>query len=117
MKRWLSCRLPGIYRCKLFWPEHWAAFLDSNKLMGLATGVERREAKLIYGWSQALVTDELRRRQRAVSLTFWDFVEVRACYALGAARQDCSGIRSPDSPQCTHASCTAMANAHAQGCR
>ncbi|KAG2452449.1 hypothetical protein HYH02_002691 [Chlamydomonas schloesseri] len=65
-------------RCKLFWPEHWAAFLDSNKLLGLATGVERREAKLIYGWSQALVTDELRRRQRAVSLTFWDFVEAVA---------------------------------------
>ena len=68
-------------RCKLFWPEHWAAFLDGNKLLGLATGVERREAKLIYCWSQALVTDELRRRQRAVSLTFWDFVEVRLCGA------------------------------------
>ncbi|KAG2452450.1 hypothetical protein HYH02_002692 [Chlamydomonas schloesseri] len=65
-------------RSRLFWPEHWAAFLDSNKLLGLATGVERREAKLIYGWSQALVTDELRRRQRAVSLTFWDFVEAVA---------------------------------------
>ncbi|KAG2424357.1 hypothetical protein HXX76_014566 [Chlamydomonas incerta] len=65
-------------RSRLFWPEHWAAFLDSNKLLGLATGVERREAKLIFGWSQALVTDELRRRQRAVSLTFWDFVEAVA---------------------------------------
>ena len=28
------------------------------------------------------MTDELRRRQRAVSLTFWDFVEVRSCHAL-----------------------------------
>ncbi|KAG2452447.1 hypothetical protein HYH02_002689 [Chlamydomonas schloesseri] len=65
-------------RAKLFWPEHWAAFLDSNKLLGLATGVERHESKIIYCWSQALVADELRRRQRAVSLTFWDFVEAVA---------------------------------------
>ncbi|KAG2501783.1 hypothetical protein HYH03_000283 [Edaphochlamys debaryana] len=65
-------------RSKYFWPEHWLSFLDANKLLGLATGVERREAKLVYAWSQALVTDELRRRQRAVSLTLWDFIEAVA---------------------------------------
>jgi hypothetical protein len=38
----------------MFWPEHWMAFLDANKLLGLATGVERREAKLVYAWSQVM---------------------------------------------------------------
>ncbi|KXZ55497.1 hypothetical protein GPECTOR_2g1046 [Gonium pectorale] len=65
-------------RAKYFWPEHWFAFLEANQLLGLATGVERREAKLIYAWSQCVVTDELRRRQRAVSLTLWDFIEAVA---------------------------------------
>ncbi|KAG2491392.1 hypothetical protein HYH03_010183 [Edaphochlamys debaryana] len=65
-------------RTKYFWPEHWLGFLDSNKLLGLATGVERREAKLVFAWSQSLVTDELRRRQRAVSLQPWDFIEAVA---------------------------------------
>ncbi|PNH03764.1 hypothetical protein TSOC_010138 [Tetrabaena socialis] len=63
---------------KYFWPEHFMAFLDANRLLGLATGVERREAKLIFAWSQALVTDELRRRQRAVSLVLFDFIEAVA---------------------------------------
>ncbi|KAG2484429.1 hypothetical protein HYH03_016739 [Edaphochlamys debaryana] len=65
-------------RTKFFWPEHWLSFLEANRLLGLATGVERREAKLVYAWSQSLVVDELRRRQRAVSLKPWDFVEAVA---------------------------------------
>ena len=40
-------------------------------------GLERKEAKLIFVWSQLIVTDELRRRKRAVGLLFLDFVEVR----------------------------------------
>ena len=40
--------------------------------------MERREAKLIFAWSQMLVVDELKRRKRAVGLTFWDFVEAMA---------------------------------------
>ncbi|GIL79647.1 hypothetical protein Vretimale_12241 [Volvox reticuliferus] len=62
-------------RARYLWPEHFIAFLESNQLLGLATGLTRREAKLIFAWSQSLVTDELRRRQRVVSLTLWDFIE------------------------------------------
>ncbi|EFJ45989.1 hypothetical protein VOLCADRAFT_118253, partial [Volvox carteri f. nagariensis] len=62
-------------RARYFWPEHFFSFLESNQLLGAATGLSRKDAKLIFAWSQALVTDELRRRQRAVSLTLWDFIE------------------------------------------
>lgn len=40
------------------------------------SGFERPEAKLTFVWSQLLVTDELKRRKRATSLTFFDLVEV-----------------------------------------
>ncbi|GLC40789.1 hypothetical protein PLESTB_000022500 [Pleodorina starrii] len=65
-------------RARYFWPEHFMSFLESNQLLGPATGLTRKEARLLFGWSQALVTDELRRRQRAVSLTLWDFIEAVA---------------------------------------
>ena len=34
--------------------------------------------KLIFAWSQMLVTDELKRRKRAVGLMFFDFIEALA---------------------------------------
>ena len=42
------------------------------------SGMERRDIKLLFVWSQMLVTDELRRRKRAVGLMFFDFVEALA---------------------------------------
>ncbi len=42
------------------------------------TGIEYREVKMIYIWSQMIVTDELKRRKRATSLMFFDFVEALA---------------------------------------
>lgn len=41
-------------------------------------GVSRRQLQLIFAWSQATVADELRRRARATSLMFFDFVEALA---------------------------------------
>ncbi|GIL52460.1 hypothetical protein Vafri_8339 [Volvox africanus] len=77
-------------RARYMWPEHFMAFLESNQLLGATTGLTRREAKLIFAWSQSLVTDELRRRQRAVSLTLWDFIE-----ALGRV----ADVISPADPE------------------
>ncbi|GLI68136.1 hypothetical protein VaNZ11_012472 [Volvox africanus] len=77
-------------RARYLWPEHFMALLESNQLLGPSTGLTRREAKLIFAWSQSLVTDELRRRQRAVSLTLWDFIE-----ALGRV----ADVISPPDPE------------------
>lgn len=44
----------------------------------IQTGVEFREVRLIFAWSQLVVTDELIRRKRALSLTFMDFIEALA---------------------------------------
>ncbi|KAF5826985.1 hypothetical protein DUNSADRAFT_1559 [Dunaliella salina] len=48
-------------RTKMFWIEHWMALLESTNLLGPHT-----------------VVDELKRRQRAVSLMFGDFLEALA---------------------------------------
>ncbi len=40
--------------------------------------MERRDAKLLFIWSQAVVIDELKNRKRAVGLMFFDFVEALA---------------------------------------
>jgi hypothetical protein len=45
----------------------------------MRTGFEKRDAKLTFCWSQMAVTDELRRRKRAVALTPFDLAEVWAC--------------------------------------
>ena len=45
--------------------------------LGLA-GIEKGDAKLLFGWSQMTVVDELKKRQRAVSLLFFDFIEVNS---------------------------------------
>lgn len=42
----------------------------------LRTGVDKYCSKVIFGFAQGTVADELKRRQRAVSLMFFDFVEV-----------------------------------------
>ncbi|KAJ9515640.1 hypothetical protein QJQ45_021752 [Haematococcus lacustris] len=65
-------------RTKYFCIEHWWALLDGCRLAGPHTGVEKRDAKLLFSWSQMVVSDELRRRKRAVGLMFFDFVEAVA---------------------------------------
>ena len=60
---------------KYFWIEHWKALLDVCQLLG-PHGISQAEARLIFAWSQMVVKDELRKRQRAVSLLFFDFLEV-----------------------------------------
>jgi hypothetical protein len=69
-------------RTKWFWIEHFKAFLDVLMLLeDHAYGVKERNAKCLFFWSQSLVRDELRDGQRAVSLLYPDFVEVRVyCY-------------------------------------
>ena len=81
-------------KTKYFCIEHWMTFLESTQLLGshtgLAselfvlehpcwTGIEKGEAKLLFAWSQMTVIDELKKRQRAVSLLFFDFIEVTIC--------------------------------------
>jgi hypothetical protein len=39
--------------------------------------MSEHDARFLFFWSQSVVRDELRNRQRAVSLIFPDFVEVR----------------------------------------
>lgn len=59
-----------------FWIEHWKALLDTCQLLG-PHAIAPAEARLIFCWSQMLVRDELKKRQRAISLLSFDFVEVR----------------------------------------
>ncbi|GMH40714.1 hypothetical protein BSKO_08618 [Bryopsis sp. KO-2023] len=65
-------------KTKYFWVEHWLSFLKVNQMFGRYANINKQEAKLIFEWSQMLVVDELRKRQRAVSLQFLDFVEAIA---------------------------------------
>lgn len=51
------------------------AMLESTGLLDQVYGLDAYTAKLLYCWSQMTVTDELRRRQRSVSLAFFDFIE------------------------------------------
>jgi hypothetical protein len=66
---------------KYFWIEHWKALLDTAQLLG-AHALMPAEARLIFAASQASMRDELKRRQRAVSLVLFDFFEV--CTIVGA---------------------------------
>ena len=45
-------------------------------------GVDKSCAKALFCFSQATVSDELGKRQRAVSLAFFDFVEVSVMFRL-----------------------------------
>ena len=42
------------------------------------TGVSLREGKLVYMFSQLCVVDEIKHRERLVSMTFFDFMEAVA---------------------------------------
>eukprot|EP00210_Caulerpa_lentillifera_P005165 g4937.t1 len=77
--------LKGIFKLykakdktKYFAIEHWISFLESSNLIGPHTGVERPEAKLVFAWSQMAIIDELKKRHRALSLMFFDFIEAVA---------------------------------------
>lgn len=60
---------------RYFWIEHWKALLEGCQILG-KNGLSALDARLLFAWSQGVVKDELRRRQRAVSLMYFDFVEV-----------------------------------------
>ena len=78
-------------------------------------GIKPRDMKLIFAWSQMLVTDELKRRKRAVGLMFFDFIEALARLAdfisppsmeqllatNGRVSDDCGG--GATSPSAAHA--------------
>lgn len=64
-------------RTKWFWIEHYKAFLDVVMLLREHEyGMSQQDARFLFFWSQSVVRDELRNRQRAVSLIYPDFVEV-----------------------------------------
>eukprot|EP00200_Dunaliella_tertiolecta_P007620 CAMPEP_0202380154 /NCGR_PEP_ID=MMETSP1127-20130417/27386_1 /ASSEMBLY_ACC=CAM_ASM_000462 /TAXON_ID=3047 /ORGANISM="Dunaliella tertiolecta, Strain CCMP1320" /LENGTH=1087 /DNA_ID=CAMNT_0048978807 /DNA_START=79 /DNA_END=3342 /DNA_ORIENTATION=+ len=65
-------------RTKMFWIEHWIALLESTNLLGTHTGIDKHCSKVLFAFSQSTVVDELKRRQRAVSLMFCDFLEALA---------------------------------------
>ncbi|KAF5832674.1 hypothetical protein DUNSADRAFT_11381 [Dunaliella salina] len=62
-------------RTRYFRVEHWGNLLEASKLNAHQAGLDKRDAKLIFSWSQLSVLDELKRRKRTVALTQWDFVE------------------------------------------
>ena len=51
-------------------------------MLGAKTGVSKRECKLVYAWSQMQVSDEIKKRNKLISLTFVDFLD-----AIGRAVQ------------------------------
>eukprot|EP00983_Pelagomonas_calceolata_P083920 1156257-Pelagomonas_calceolata.AAC.1 len=57
----------------------------SARLLPPFAGLDKRDAKLIFSWSQLSVLDELKKRKRTVALTQWDFIEVRS-YAVPASQ-------------------------------
>lgn len=70
-------------RTKWFAMEHFKAFLDVMLLLrDHEYGVSEQDARFLFFWSQSVVRDELRNRQRAVSLIYPDFVEVRVLALL-----------------------------------
>jgi hypothetical protein len=70
-----------LHGAKLMQMEGWIAMCEACGLLGDAdskTGVSKREAKLIYAWSQMQVSDEIKKRTKMISLTFVDFLEAIA---------------------------------------
>lgn len=55
--------------------EGFLNMLEASNLLGTATGFSKREAKLVMIWSKMSVVDEIRHRNRAITLTFVDFLE------------------------------------------
>jgi len=74
------------YRAKLLPQEGFVQFCQQAGLISLATGMSPREAKLIFGQSQMVVVDEVKKRERVYSMTFVDFLD-----ALGR----CAELISP----------------------
>jgi len=60
---------------KMMQMEGFILFCEQCALLGPKTGVSKREAKLIYAWSQMQVSDEIKKRQKLISLSFVDFLE------------------------------------------
>lgn len=63
---------------KLMQMEGWISMCEACCLLGTKTGVSKREAKLVYAWSQMQVSDEIKKRNKMISLTFVDFLEAIA---------------------------------------
>lgn len=62
--------------------EHYKALLDVVMLLKPHDySVTEQDARLLFFWSQSVVRDELRNRQRAVSLVYSDFVEARFSFS------------------------------------
>lgn len=60
-----------------FWIEHYKVLLDIlNAFEDHAYAITPIDARLLYFWSQSVIRDELKNRQRSVSLILFDFVEV-----------------------------------------
>ncbi|KAK3236710.1 hypothetical protein CYMTET_53166 [Cymbomonas tetramitiformis] len=55
--------------------EGFLLFLEEAALLGNATGMSKREYKLVFIKSQMAVVDEIKQRSRAITLTFVDFLE------------------------------------------
>lgn len=63
---------------KLMQMEGWISMCEACCLLGPKTGVSKRELKLIYAWSQMQISDEIKKRNKMISLTFVDFLEAVA---------------------------------------
>lgn len=55
-----------------------ARLCDLNDFLFVPAGIDKHCAKVLFAFSQCTVVDELKRRQRAVSLHFYDFLEALA---------------------------------------
>lgn len=75
-------------KTKFLWIEHYKEFLDVCFLLkDHEFGMCEHDARFMFYWSQSVVRDELRNRQRAVSLIYPDFVEVLLPSLLGCPPQ------------------------------
>ena len=68
----------SLHGHKLMQMEGWISLCEACELIGPKTGVSKREAKLIYAWSQMQVADEIKKRTKMISMTFVDFLEAVA---------------------------------------
>jgi len=95
-------------RTKLFWQDHWLALLTDLNLLGPHTGIDKACAKVLVGMSQMATADELKIRQRAVSLSLLDLLEALGrlsevlsppCLAEMAGSGDAAHLQSPTAQQ------------------
>ena len=88
---------PQVYKARdcsrTFAIEHYKTLLDTLALLQPSNthGLGAHEARLLFFWSQSVVRDELKSRQRSTSLLFCDFVEVStACRTYGDSTHVCT---------------------------